>query len=127
MKKFHFLFGSLLVVFVAVAAFPQDEVIEMNNEALGIHQRPLVSFPHARHEENIGCGRCHHDFDDFGVNQNSDEGGKCADCHATGDSSKLPPLTRAFHVQCKGCHEKLSKTIKPGLPVMCGQCHVRKQ
>jgi hypothetical protein len=32
----------------------------------------------------------------------------------------MPGLTKAFHTNCKGCHENKNKG-----PVMCGECHVR--
>jgi ribosomal protein S27E len=33
------------------------------------------------------------------------------------------PLTRAFHLQCKGCHRTQTAAGRGPLPVMCGQCH----
>jgi hypothetical protein len=29
-------------------------------------------------------------------------------------------LAKAFHLNCKGCHEQRGKG-----PIMCGQCHVK--
>ena len=66
--KFFFQYILVLIIFAGAApAFGQDDVIVINSEEIDVHRRPLVTFPHGRHEENIDCERCHHDFDDFGV------------------------------------------------------------
>lgn len=122
MKNIIFLKMIIInVVLLVSIGWTQEDTIFMRHEELKPHKRSAVVFPHARHSESIDCSRCHHDYDNFGVNTNTD-GQKCSECHTR--TSKYPmPLMKAIHLQCKGCHEKLSKTVHPGLPVLCGQCH----
>lgn len=127
MKKYFFVIVCTVMfcggVFLS-AALGQDEIIVLNSSELGRHQRPLVSFKHEMHAEEIECLRCHHEYDDYGVNSGGD-GQRCAECHTASAGSNPVPLMRAFHLQCKGCHQKLSKTGDTK-PRMCGQCHSRK-
>lgn len=124
MKYFCWCFSILSVFFLALPVFSQDDVIVMDNRELGLHQRPLVSFPHEQHSQDIDCMRCHHDYDIFGVNTDA-EGRKCSECHTLSPASDIAPLSRAIHLQCKGCHFKMKKQGKTGVPVMCGECHIR--
>ena len=64
------------------------------------------------------------DYDELGNNLGSD-GQACADCHTATGGDNPVPLTRAFHIQCKGCHQALNAAGDKTPPVMCGQCHVR--
>ncbi|MCP4347264.1 MAG: cytochrome c3 family protein [Desulfobacterales bacterium] len=126
MKYFCWCFSILLLFCSALPVFSQDDVIVMNNEELGVHQRPLVSFPHEQHTKDIDCSRCHHDYDIFGVNTDA-EGRKCSECHTRESAaSNIAPLAKAVHLQCKGCHFKMKKQGKKEVPLMCGQCHIRK-
>ncbi len=107
----------------ASTGFGQDEVMVLKSEALEPHERALVSFPHERHADLIDCLRCHHDFDAYGGNVGS-EGQRCSDCHDLKGSGNPVPLMRAFHLQCKNCHQKVEKSAEGApLPIMCGQCH----
>jgi hypothetical protein len=104
-------------------AFSQEATMILDSPELGTHTRPLVSFPHENHASGIDCSRCHHDYDIFKANKNAD-GRKCSECHTQKASSNNPvPLMKAFHLQCKGCHESMLKKGKTGQPLMCGQCH----
>lgn len=119
----HFALCTLLILSVIPAAFSQEPVMTLNSPELGVHTRPLVSFPHENHASGIDCSRCHHDYDIFKANKNA-EGRKCSECHTQKASSNNPvPLMKAFHLQCKGCHETMQKKGKTGQPLMCGQCH----
>ncbi len=117
---------SLLFFIVVLPAFSQDEVIEINNQELGIHTRPLVQFPHMIHEEVIECSECHHEYDDSGANIGGD-GGSCTECHTKKAGSNPVPLMEAYHLQCKQCHAKTVAKEKKSIPQMCGQCHVKKK
>lgn len=107
-------------------AFSQDDVMLLEDDAFGVRERPPVEFPHAKHAELItSCVRCHHDFDAYGNNEGS-EGQKCGECHGKAASAKnRVDLGKAFHLQCKGCHEDLTANGKKSGPVMCGSCHKR--
>jgi len=123
--KFAVLFLATLFA-VALSAGPavraQDEVMVLEDEALAPLERPPVTFPHERHAEIIDCTRCHHDYDRYGANLGGD-GQKCSTCHAADSQDGPMPLKRAFHLQCKSCHERLNSREGMQLPVMCGQCH----
>lgn len=115
---------SLLLIVMA-SAYAQDEIITLNSPELVSHKRALVRFAHEQHTENIGCNACHHDYDDYGVNTNEDEGQRCAECHTRVAQANPIPLMRAFHKQCKDCHQNLADKGEATGPLMCGQCHVR--
>lgn len=118
----------------APAALAQDEVMFINSDALGAHQRPLVRFTHQKHvdvmtelagDEETACRACHHDREVFGV-QGDSTGSSCSDCHSPGGSADNPvPLQMAMHKQCKDCHRAMRDKGRATGPVMCGQCHVR--
>lgn len=109
---------------VIPVGYAQDALMLISSEELGEHQRPVVRYPHEKHMEDILCARCHHDYDEFGGNTDED-GQRCADCHTAAPSENPIPLMKAFHMQCKGCHEKLAGTGRYDLPRTCGRCHVR--
>lgn len=100
----------------------QDDVMRLAGSGPAKLRRPAVVFAHARHAEAIDCLRCHHDIDDYGVNRGSD-GQPCGDCHTPEAGDNPVPLTRAFHLQCKGCHQDQTAAGRGQLPLMCGQCH----
>lgn len=108
----------------AAAGTAQDEIITLGLGEATPHQRPQVVFPHEQHAEAIVCMRCHHDFDEFGTNIGGDEQA-CAECHGATAGDNPIPLTKAFHLQCKSCHEDVARGGGRDLPVMCGQCHIR--
>lgn len=124
MKQISWLLSILFILFLAPLAFSQEDMIVINSSELGTHKRPLVVFPHLKHEQIIACNRCHHDYDEFGNNLGG-EGRTCSECHLKSAKSNPIPLMKAFHLQCKGCHQNLAKKGKPEGPLMCGQCHVR--
>lgn len=103
-------------------AFSQEDEFSLNHEEIGRHQRPLVRFNHERHSEIIDCNRCHHEYDENG-NNTGEDGQSCSGCHGKIESEENVPLMKAFHVQCKGCHEKRISRGKTSGPVMCGTCH----
>jgi hypothetical protein len=114
-----------LALLAAGAAWSQDEVMTLDSKALGPHQRPLVTFQHEKHSQNMECQTCHHDYDKY-MNNNFEDGAPCAKCHQPRATAKnRVPLRLAFHQECKGCHNTLLERGTPAGPVMCGQCHVR--
>lgn len=126
--KYGIVFLSLsLFIFSAIPASTQEEILLLKSGELDPHQRPTVVFQHERHAEDIDCARCHHEPDQYGANTNSDgEGQRCAECHKSPENPFAPALMKAFHVQCKGCHEKLILTTDLKPPRLCGKCHVRR-
>ena len=116
----------VVVLFLAASlAFSQESTIVLNHKELGAHERPLVKFSHEKHSTNIECLQCHHDYDAYHNNKGGD-GRPCSDCHGRPDKKGLLPLSDAFHMQCKGCHEVMHALGKKTGPVMCGECHVRQ-
>lgn len=107
-------------------AFGQEEVIKIVSPELGKHQRPAVVFPHEKHSDRMTCTRCHHEYDEFRSNRASeDEGQRCAECHTAHPAKNPIPLMKAFHLQCKGCHNQMAETKRFNPPRTCGGCHDR--
>jgi hypothetical protein len=99
-------------------------MIAISSDAFKAPQRPSSAFRHDEHNEKAqieNCSQCHHVYADGKlVEDESSEDKRCSDCHAREDSGRQPGLMKAFHLNCKGCHQENQKG-----PVMCGQCHVR--
>ncbi len=127
MKLYFVCISIFFIIFSVSSSFSQEDIITINSDLIKKHERPLVQFPHKMHEEKeIECSRCHHDYNKYGVSQ-SEDGQKCLECHKTDIKSNPVSLVKAFHLQCKGCHEKIQKTEKIKTPVMCGQCHEKNK
>ena len=117
--------GLMITLFIFVSAHSQEDMIVVNEPAFDNPQRPPSVFRHEEHNEKAGieeCSECHHVYNDDGklVEGESSEDQLCSDCHGLKASGRKPGLIKAFHTNCKGCHEEKDKG-----PVMCGQCHVR--
>lgn len=126
MKYLRYILALMIVALFLPNAFSQEEIMLISHEELGVHQRPLVQFHHGKHAAILECVRCHHEYDEYG-NNTGGEGQLCSECHTPKAGENPVPLVRAFHLQCKGCHENLlTKGRKTG-PAMCGQCHIKKQ
>lgn len=108
-----------------IPAAAQDETMTLVSPELEHRSRPAVRFEHRKHADLIDCVRCHHDYDEYGVNTGGD-GQRCADCHQSRPGDNPVPLMRAFHLQCKNCHDKIAARGERGGPLLCGQCHVRR-
>jgi len=116
---------SLLVLSVPVA-FCQDDVMVLNHQELGAHERSLVKFNHEQHAGKIECVRCHHDYDEYlNSRGGEDKAQPCANCHKPNSTKRTPSLLDAFHAQCKDCHAKTRAKGKTTGPIMCGDCHVK--
>jgi hypothetical protein len=117
--------GLMVTLWIYVSAYSQEDMAVVNDLAFNNPQRPPSVFRHEEHNEKAGideCNECHHVYNDEGklVEDESSEDQSCSDCHELKASGKKPGLMKAFHTNCKGCHEEKKKG-----PVMCGQCHVR--
>jgi len=90
-------------------------------------KKPAV-FPHAKHQEKLKCGECHHSKDADGKQVPYTEGQKiekCETCHnaAAGMPKKLSSFKGAAHVNCKNCHKKTdAKKLNK-----CSVCHPKKK
>lgn len=108
----------------ALSGFSRDtsEIGSVRDSAFGVRMRTAVAFNHDAHNEKAAiedCAECHHSFDEKGVKVEgeSTEDRECSECHMADGKTKMD-LMRAYHLNCKGCHEDQ----KAG-PVMCGECH----
>lgn len=111
-------------LFVLVTAYSQEDMTEVDNSDFSDSQRAPAVFQHDPHNEAAGieqCNECHHVYEDGKMLEDeSSEGERCSDCHTLEAQENQPGLMKAFHMSCKGCHEKENKG-----PVMCGECHVK--
>lgn len=103
---------------------------ENNAAAFTKRQRPPVNFLdrlHEMHMDSYECLTCHHRYeDDENVLDESEleEGDgdvRCVSCHHPARA-----LRQAFHNQCIGCHDTQNDTESLSLPVLCGDCHIRR-
>ena len=114
---------TVLVIF-ALPTFSQEDMEVIENDGFTKRQRPPAVFKHDEHNENAEieeCNECHHVYEGGKrLEDESSEDQSCSDCHSENGSDDAPRLIKAFHLNCKGCHQ----TAKKG-PIMCGECHVR--
>jgi hypothetical protein len=115
--------ATVLVIF-ALPTFAQEDMEVIENYGFSKKQRPPAVFRHDEHNENAEieeCNECHHVYEDGErLEDESSEDQSCADCHSEKGSDNAPRLIKAFHLNCKGCHQAAKKG-----PIMCGECHVR--
>jgi hypothetical protein len=123
METMKYLLPFALIVLAVSLGFSQEDTVVLNHQEIGPHQRPLVRLTHEKHAAIIECSRCHHDYDQYGVNVGGEEQA-CSKCHGANNSNPIP-LVRAFHNQCKDCHSDLIAKGRKSGPIMCGQCHIR--
>lgn len=100
---------------------PADMTLQATVDAAA-KPKPAI-FPHAKHQETLACGDCHHGKDAAGKQVAYTEGmkiEKCETCHnkAAGMDKKIATFKDAAHTNCKGCH-----TEKKAGPTKCGECH----
>ncbi|MDD3813920.1 MAG: cytochrome c3 family protein [Desulfocapsaceae bacterium] len=79
-------------------------------------------FPHAKHQEKLACGECHHTKGADGKQVAYTEGmkiEKCETCHnkAAGMPKAVATFKDAAHTNCKGCHKEKKVSTK------CDTCH----
>ncbi|MGB5985535.1 MAG: cytochrome c3 family protein [Desulfobacterales bacterium] len=115
----------LVIVGLAAGAWCQDEMEVVASGMFDSSRRPAPAFPHDSHNEAAeieACNVCHHVYNDDGTlaADESSEDQACADCHEMNDAGRRPGLMKAYHLNCKGCHQE-----KAAGPVSCGECHVK--
>ena len=112
------------VVLAFTLAWSQDDMTVVDNAAFDDPQRTPSVFTHDAHNETAGiddCAECHHVYEDgILVEGESSEDERCSDCHSQEPSNGQPSLIKAFHANCKGCHQSQGKG-----PILCGECHIK--
>ena len=126
MRNTKLLISGLLIgiVLAITTAWSQEDMAVVDNSAFDNPQRPPSVFVHDEHNEAAGiddCSACHHVYGDGElVEDESSEDQSCSDCHSQAGNNGQPSLIRAFHDNCKGCHQEQ----KQG-PILCGECHIK--
>lgn len=116
----------LLGIFLIPAFSEEAEETIFQISSLEPLKRPISKFDHDAHNEAAGleenCMACHHSYDENGklIEDESSEDTACGECHGLEDKGNQPGLIKAYHQQCKSCHEKQGKG-----PRACGECHVK--
>jgi hypothetical protein len=122
----YIVIAFIVSTIAAISGFSREqwEITSVRDSAFGVRMRSAVSFNHDEHNEKAAiddCTECHHDYDENGEKMDySTEESECSECHMADGKTRMD-LMRAYHLNCKGCHED----EKAG-PVMCGECHVNK-
>jgi hypothetical protein len=104
------------------------DVLTLNNKAYKSDRKGPVTFTHRKHamEYRVSCWDCHHEYKD-GKNVWSPWGEtqQCVQCHDPGKSQdKVVNLQKAYHVNCKTCHQNLAAQKKKAGPhKKCLGCH----
>ena len=102
--------------------------ITLNADSKSEKPKPAL-FPHAKHQEKITCGECHH-YEDAGAqvactDDTLDKISKCVTCHnAEFKNEKLRTWKDIGHGNCKACHKKMKED---GAPTKCSACHPKKE
>jgi hypothetical protein len=113
-----------ICIFLILPALSQEEMQMIEDDGFQKRQRPPAVFKHDDHNELAeieACNECHHIYDNGEKQEDeSSEDQLCSECHTEKSADDQPGLKKAFHLNCKGCHQAKKKG-----PIMCGQCHVR--
>jgi len=123
---------TLIVVLIMLIASVSGTVEILNISRQSVFaklSRGNVIFPHERHYGwGIDCLRCHHRYEK-GENVLAVEelipGSAAVSCSSCHSSSR--DLERAYHRMCITCHRDMNKNNIRSGPVMCGQCHAKKE
>lgn len=116
----------LVMVGVAMAADKGPETITFKCK-----KKSDVVFGHAKHQENLACGECHHSKGPDGKQVPYVEGQKiekCDTCHTA--EMAVPALNsskKALHKNCKACHKAEAKKGNKAAPTKCSGCHPKKK
>jgi len=115
---------SIGIVLAITPAWSQEDMTVVDNTAFDNPQRTPSVFVHDEHNETAGiddCAACHHVYTDGQlVEDESSEDQSCSECHSLEGADGQPSLIKAFHANCKGCHQEQKKG-----PIMCGECHIK--
>jgi hypothetical protein len=113
---------SIGIVLAITPAWSQEDMTVVDNTAFDNPQRTPSVFVHDEHNETAGiddCAACHHVYEDGQlVEDESSEDQSCSECHSLEGADGQPSLIKAFHTNCKGCHQEQEKG-----PILCGECH----
>ena len=112
----------------APASSSDLDVIIIDNKDYKSKRRGPVPFSHLKHAKDykVSCWECHHEYEE---NANVwvpwSDTARCADCHDPGKGEgKMVGLQKAYHVNCKTCHQNLAKENKKTGPYRgCFGCH----
>jgi hypothetical protein len=104
------------------------DVIIIDNKDYKSKRRGPVTFSHLKHAKDykISCWECHHEYEEnVNVWVPWSETARCADCHDPGKGEgKMVGLQKAYHANCKTCHEQLADQKKKTGPYKgCFGCH----
>jgi hypothetical protein len=125
--------GLALSGAIVVTGYTQEkasdlDVIVINNEGYDSDRKGPVTFTHRKHalDYKVSCWDCHHEY----------EGGKnlwapwketlkCSECHMPSmDMEEVMNLQKAYHINCKNCHEERAKENENHGPYRkCYGCH----
>ncbi len=119
----------ILMIFAICCSLPalsQDDVETVQDSAFTQHRRAPAVFFHDEHNEKAGleddCSVCHHVWEDgVKLEDETSEDQECSECHLEEGTPNTMPLVGTYHKQCKGCHLAGKKG-----PVMCGECHPKR-
>ena len=125
-KTMALMIGFALVGFflTLLPAYSQEDMTVLADSAFKNRQRPPAVFMHDEHNEKAqidDCAVCHHVYrDGVKVEDESNEGTPCSDCHNVNEGYPTLPLMKAYHQRCEGCHQQEGSG-----PITCGECHKR--
>ena len=122
--------GLLVIVSFSVAAEKGPAEMVLRSTVNPAKKTKLAFFPHALHQSNFECAKCHHTKGDDGKQVAFSEEmkiQKCESCHnkAAGMPEKLNTFKKAAHERCKKCHTGLKKEGKKAGPTKCNGCHIK--
>ena len=119
---------GMLMFVCSVSVLAADETGKSGIYSSSLYQkktRPFCVYDHDTHNEENGlddCAVCHHLYEGGKlIEGESSEDQYCSDCHGIKPTKENSvPLTKAYHLRCKSCHEENWKG-----PVLCGECHIK--
>jgi len=125
-RRFPVILVIAIIPFLMILpALGQEDMVVVEGDSFEDQRRPAAVFRHDDHNETAEieeCNECHHVYENGErVADESSEDQRCAECHTEKALDNQPGLRKAFHLNCKGCHQ----SKKQG-PVMCGECHARR-
>ncbi|MFH1076628.1 MAG: cytochrome c3 family protein [Pseudomonadota bacterium] len=113
---------AVVMLMFSGLAYAQDNQMLLQHDIFKNRQRPGVSFNHNSHSEKSDCLKCHHEYNERGDNLWDDsKESSCTTCHKLEAQGKIIPATKAFHLNCIGCHKS------EGGPLACGKCHINRR
>lgn len=124
-----FLLGTFACTGVSIAAEKGPAEIVLKSTIDPANREKPAFFPHAKHQENVECGVCHHTQGPDGQQMPYSKGMqiyKCESCHNKGIDGipqNLNTFKKVAHELCKGCHRELQKQGKAAGPTKCNGCH----